>query len=92
MIPYLKAAGCKEGIPVMVSSLTSDTANHRKWACQALGKVGTRAELDKVKTLAETDTYNFVREEERNGRIWGVKVYPVREACLAAFGKIKLRN
>jgi hypothetical protein len=40
----------------------------------------------------QTDTYSEVREEKREGRIWGVKVFPVRDSCLAASGKMQLRD
>jgi len=92
MMPYLKDSKCKEGVGVAVELLLSDSATHRRWACQTLAVVGTPKEIRKLKVLAQTDSYSQVREEQRNGRIWAVKEWPVREACKSAVGKIQLRH
>ena len=92
VLPYLKGAGCAEGAVVANSLLTSDRANHRMWACQTLGIIGGKNAAAKLEVLAASDPYNEVREERRGGRVWGVKVWPVRDACKAAAGKIKLRS
>jgi len=88
----LKEAKCKEGIPVAVETMVDESPRRRAYSCEILGAIGDASVLDKVKTLAETDGHSTVKEEQRDGRIWATKVYPVRDACLEAYGKIKLRN
>jgi hypothetical protein len=74
-----------EGI---AQTLLSDTnPDVRASACNGLRTFGTAASLRKVQIISETDSYQTVRDE--NG--YGVRVYPVREACAAALGQIQLR-
>ncbi len=91
-MPYFRAAKCVEGAPIAADALLSERADHRMWACDTLATIGTPANLGKVKVLGETDGYSEIREERREGRVWAVKVYPVRESCTAAAGKITLRT
>lgn len=92
VLEYFKEAKCKEGVPVAVDLMLDDSPNRRAYACEILGSIGDASVLEKVKTLSETDGHSTVQEEEREGRIWATKVYPVRDACLEAYGKIKLRS
>lgn len=72
----------------IAQTLLSDTSpNVRETACNALRTFGTAASLRKVQIMAESDSYQTVREE--NG--YGVRVYPVREACNSAAGRIQMR-
>ena len=92
VMPYYSEAQCKDGAPMVAELLLSDTADHRMWACNALGAIGGKAVLAKVQTLAQSDGFSTLRETQAaSGNVYGVKVYPVREACEAAAGKIKLR-
>ncbi len=92
VMPYLKETRCTAGLPVLVDNLLSNDAQERAWACNALGEIGDRSVLEPVTVVAESDTYYEVREEDRDGRIWGVKVHPVQEACRAAAGKLKIKR
>lgn len=92
VMDYFKEAKCKEGIPLAVELLLEDLPGDRTLGCNILGAIGDASVLEKVKVVAETDGFSTVKEEERNGRVWATKVYPVRDACLAASGKIKLRK
>lgn len=89
---YFATANCKEGIPLATELLLADLPGDRTLGCNVLGKIGDVSVLEKVKVVADTDGYSTVKEEERNGRVWATKVYPVRDACLQASGKIKLRK
>jgi hypothetical protein len=91
-MPYYRDAKCPEGATIASDALLSERADHRIWACDTLATIGTNANLARVKTLGETDGYSEIREERREGRIWAVKVYPVRERCTAAAGKIAMRS
>ena len=90
---YFSQTGCQaEGEPLALALLTSESARARAGACANLGTlVRTRRGLKKVKILAKSDTYSEVVERRRGGRVWAERVYPVRDACVAAAGKIQLR-
>jgi hypothetical protein len=90
--PYLEEAGCKEGVPIMVSLLLSDTPAQRWHGCRALGLVGDPSVIAKLDTLAEGDGHWELVEVERDGQIYQVKSWPVREVCKEAAAKIKLRT
>lgn len=68
------------------------TLPSRMYACEILGAIGDGSVAEKVKLVADTDGHSTVQEEERDGRVRATKVYPARDACLEAYGKIKLRN
>lgn len=89
---YFKQAKCKEGIPLATELLLEELPGDRILGCEILGAIGDGSVLEKVKIVAESDGFSTVKEEERNGRVWATKVYPVRDACLEASGKIKLRK
>ena len=92
-LPYLTEAKCtKKGSKIAQGLLASDYADHRKWSCNALAKIGNKSHIKKLKILATTDSFKRIREERRGGRIWAVEEYPVRDACKAAMGKIQLRD
>lgn len=92
VMTYFKEAKCKEGVPLATELLAEDMPGDRTLGCRILGAIGDASVLGKVKIVAETDGYSTIKEEERNGRVWATKVYPVRDACLEASGKIKLRK
>lgn len=92
MLPYFRAAKCKEGLPITHELLLSNTPKYRMWACDALGDYGDATSLKKANTLGANDGYSEVQEQQgSDGRVWGMKVYPVQDACKEAAGKIKLR-
>jgi len=81
---FWRETACKGVAPVVVKRLASTDAEVREGACKTLGEIGTKAELKAVETIAKTDAANKVE---------GVNtIYYVRDACLAAHGKIKLRK
>lgn len=91
---YLWPNKCaKEAVPVAVELLTSDNELARQTSCEALGDLGDGSVLPKLKILASSDSYNEVVEKTSDsGAVYGVKVFPVRDACKAAAGKIELRE
>ena len=93
MLFYFTDAKChKEGVSLALPLLTAASAPHRVRACRNLGDTGDASVLKKVQILAASDSYSEVQEKQGNdGRIYGVKVFPVRDACSAAAGKIQLR-
>ena len=81
---FFAETSCKAAARFAVSMLTSESADSRRLACKALGKIGSRRQLRKVKTLASTDpAYRIVRLN---------KIWYVRDACRAAAGQIAMRN
>ncbi len=84
---FLRNAKCRGAARVAIKRLRSNNARVRKGACVTLGVLGRRRHLRKVRILARTDGYyKWVRRGWRKYR-----VYPVRDACKAAAGKIQLR-
>ena len=82
-----------EGRALAEPLLESDKPGARAIACNNLAKTGTRSNIRKLEILATTDEHNTLREERgAEGRVWATKVYPVREACRSAIGKIELRG
>ena len=90
-LPYLKKASCTNGSSIANELLLSDNHDHHLWACQTLGSIGGKRELKKTKVLSKSDPYVVVKKEIRNDRLYEIKIYPVREACLAESGKIEIR-
>jgi hypothetical protein len=90
---YFRDAPCKtEAVSVAAGLLTSETASHRLAACEVLGLLGDEAQSKKLALLAETDAYSELQEEQAgSGATYASRVYPVRDACRAAAGKIALR-
>jgi hypothetical protein len=75
---------CKAAAPLAALQLMSERASVRMWACKALGKIGAKRQLPKVKTLASTDpAFRIVRLN---------KIWYVRDACRAAAGRIAMSN
>ena len=91
---YLNQSKCgKPGMAVAMSLLTADDWNQRRLACANLEDMGDPSVIAKLSILANTDPANRVEERAGNdGRVYGMKVYPVRDACQAAIGKIQLRH
>jgi len=83
---FLQKSGCAEGVPIFVSLLLSDDRYDRIDACNALAEVGDASVIAKLETLATTDGYS------ERGPGPGQTIYPVRDACNQAVGKIKLRT
>lgn len=84
---YLRETQCKGAVKVAVKRFGSPLPRIRIEACKTVGKLGKRGNIRKLKVLAKRDGYSkWVRRGYRKVRIW-----PVREACSAAIGQIKVR-
>jgi hypothetical protein len=84
---YFVAAGCAASAPLFAAMLRDESADRRKWACEALAKVGAAEQLGAIGALADADP--VVDVVERRG--YAVRVYPVRDACAHARAQIQLR-
>lgn len=91
LLGYARAAKCEAAVPLATSMLLSETYRDRVAACELLGDLGPASVAAKLAILAETDDHAEVREETTGGGTYGVNHYPVREACGAALGKLRLR-
>ncbi len=83
-LPFFEVAGCKEGRAIAVTNLASGKIDQRIRACRVLGVIGTKAELAKVKAVAEGDGYNKIVKK--------VQIYPVRDACGSSVSNITVRG
>jgi hypothetical protein len=84
---YLRETKCKGAVKVALKRFGSSSTSVRIGACKTVGKLGKRRHIGKLKVLAKRDGYSkWVRRGYRKVRIW-----PVREACNAAIGQIKVR-
>jgi len=93
MLFYFSEASCKaEGTTLALSLLTAKNEAHRGAACTTLGTLGGPQVQPKVQLLAQADNFFMVTETVNGGRIYAVKVYPVRDACRDASTKIQLRS
>lgn len=81
-IRYHGRAKCKAAAAGVAAYLASENDSVRWGACEALGRIGDPAYLDKLAVVAESDA-----AYETDGL---VKTYYVRDACLEAAGKVKL--
>jgi hypothetical protein len=81
---YFEESRCKEGVPLAVNLLASDTAAFRKTACKSLATFGDKSAISKMQIVAESDNYYEIVDENR--------IYYVRDACSEAIGKIKLKS
>ncbi|MEM6990200.1 MAG: hypothetical protein AAF721_06880 [Myxococcota bacterium] len=89
---YLELGCEKEALARSQEFLVSERASDRRQGCEALGKYGDATALDKLLTLAQTDPYASRREVgTASGTIAIETTYPVREACLAAAGQLRIR-
>jgi hypothetical protein len=86
-VVYFQENGCKEGVAFAIALLTSASASSRAVACTALGEIGDPGIAGKLAVLGDTDGYAEVQEQGD----YAMRVYPVRDACRAAAGKIALR-
>jgi len=93
MLVYFIEAKCKpQGVALAQSLLTAKEDYHRATGCRTLGEIGDSSVVKKLKILAESDSTFVVQEQQGNdGRVHAVKVFPVRDACKEAVGKIQLR-
>ena len=74
---------CEQGIPFAEKALTDKIPSVRRVSCIFLGEVGVAKHVEKLEILGSTDGYSEVQGRQ--------KIYPVRDACKEAAGKIKLR-
>jgi hypothetical protein len=86
--------GCgAQALPHAERGLVADEAGRRIQACDVIGKFGDAALLGKLETLAETDPFKAEREIRAPSGAMAIEVYyPVRERCMAASGKLRLRG
>lgn len=95
-LEYFAGARCAEATPIAASFFLDPEPGNREWVCQKVGDFGDASVLPKLDILAQTDAHSVVEEEERRdgsgSRFYAVKVYPVRQACAEAVGKIRLRH
>lgn len=84
MIGYLNMAKCKSFKSKISSLLTNNSWRDRNQACLIMKEWGTSSDLRKIRILAQTDSYSFIRRR--------VRVYPVRTSCRAAMGRVQMRN
>lgn len=84
MIGYLKMAECKSFKGKVVSLLSSNSWRDRNQACHFMKHWGNSGDLRKLRAIANSDGYSFIRRR--------VRIYPVRTACRAAAGQVQLRN
>jgi hypothetical protein len=82
---YFRETKCAEAIPQLSEALLSNETDTRISACNTLGEIGTSSAAGRMQTLGSTDGVWRTSNQ-------GVKYYPVRDACLAAAGKIALRS
>ncbi len=89
---YFEEAGCKaEGTAVALSLLAAKKDTSRVRSCASLGKLGATTAQPQLQLLADSDSFFVVRETVTNGRVYGVKVFPVRDACRDALTSLKLQ-
>ncbi len=85
--------GCeREALAHAPAFIQSERVYERIEGCTALGAFGDASALDKLEVLATTDPHKADREvRTSNGSIAVETYFPVRETCLAAAGKIRIR-
>ncbi len=84
-----------EGMSVAVELLLSKDKDLRIAACNTLAEIGDATVLRKLEALASSDSYSEINEEmvqSGGADRYAVKSYPVRDVCLEAAGKIKIRT
>lgn len=86
-LSYFRSSGCKEGVAIAVALLTSDVASSRYAACVTLGELGDASVMNKLAVLGDTDGWSEIQEQGD----YATRVYPVRDVCRAAAGKIAIR-
>lgn len=88
---YFSSTDCKEGAPLAVQLLSSESPSHREVGCDTLAKVGDQSHLEKLSVVAENDpAYRLVERVGGSGVF--TKEFFVADACRAAISKIKLRG
>ena len=83
-IRYFAETGCKEAVPQALPLLAASLPDDRSFGCYALGLVGGKPELAKVKVLADGDPFNVPGPDG--------PAYPVREECKLAANEILVRG
>lgn len=89
----LARQGGTGGVSTIRATLKDSNAGlMRLWAAQALGKIGTAADLPLLESVAKTDSLS--RRDPSRTRIPGEasELFPVREAAKGAIAEIKARN
>ncbi len=72
--------------------LESNRPNDRAQGCEALGEFGDESALEKLGVLAASDPYKADREVRTSqGHVAVETFHPVRERCLAAAGRLRVR-
>lgn len=84
LIGYLYRAKCTHMKPKIVGLLTSNSWRDRNQACAFLKDWGTKADLGRLRALAMTDPQFYINRR--------VRIYPVRDTCRSAIGRINMRN
>lgn len=75
---------CEQGVPFAERALTETIPSVRRVGCVLLGEVGAKRHIEKLEILGSSDGYSEIRGRQ--------KIYPVRDACQEAAGKVKLRT
>lgn len=89
-IVHMVESSCDGTAALASAALEADSAQARLSGCDALGRVGTVAHLERVRILADNDPFmDGGYYDEDYGEI-PVR-YPVRDSCVDAVRKIKLR-
>jgi len=90
-LDYAYQAKCREAAPAAEAALLSEVTEMRVIGCKVLGEIGDARVAKKLAILAESDDASTVEEQAGTDGTWGKTVYPVRESCAAALGKLRLR-
>lgn len=91
-LDYASRARCPEAAPAAEAALLDEQAALRIVGCKVLGEIGDARVAKKLAILAETDGETSVEEVAGTDGTWGKTVYPVRETCAAALGRLRLRT
>ena len=84
MIGYLMMAECKQFKSNIVSLLTSNSWRDRNQACHFMKDWGSSSDARKLRAIATTDSYSYIRRR--------VRIFPVRDACRSALGRVQMRT
>ncbi|MCX5744087.1 MAG: hypothetical protein NT062_16485 [Proteobacteria bacterium] len=71
VMPHFSEAQCTAAAPLVADLLLSENSDHRLWACNALGTIGSKAVLAKVQSTARRSTRSAKR----------AKPPPARSSC-----------
>ena len=91
-LDYAYQAKCREAAPAAEAALLDENAAMRIKGSQILGEVGDARVARKLAILADTDPVSTVEEQAAADGTWSKTVYPVRDTCAGALGKLRLRT